>query len=81
MANDEFKRKQQEIRKDEMEQARTDAAQEVLAKKQTGSGMYKCKNCGSDKVSMTPMQTRSADEPMTEFYRCADCGKTWRICP
>ena len=30
---------------------------------------YKCRKCGSRKCSYYEMQTRSADEPMTQFLR------------
>lgn len=43
------------------------------------SGVYKCKKCGGDKTTQTEMQTRSADEPMTVFITCVDCGNSWRI--
>ena len=42
------------------------------------SGVYKCK-CGSDKTTQFEMQTRSADEPMTIFITCVECGNRWRI--
>ena len=41
-------------------------------------GMYKCKNCGGIKTRQSEMQTRSADEPMTLYVTCLNCGKTWR---
>ena len=41
-------------------------------------GGFKCDRCGSKKVTMTQRQTRSADEPMTCFYECHNCGKKWR---
>lgn len=42
------------------------------------SGMFKCKRCHKDRTRYWEMQTRSADEPMTIFIRCLNCGKEWR---
>lgn len=41
------------------------------------SGIHKCK-CGCDKVYSYELQTRSADEGMTVFLQCYECGKKWR---
>lgn len=38
----------------------------------------KCPECGHDKAYWWMQQTRSADEPSTRFYRCVECGHTWR---
>ena len=46
--------------------------------KDGGSDMFKCKRCGKSKTRYWEMQTRSADEPMTIFIRCLNCGKEWR---
>lgn len=43
-----------------------------------GSDMFTCKRCHKSKVRYWEMQTRSADEPMTIFIRCLNCGKEWR---
>lgn len=43
-----------------------------------GSDMFKCRRCGKSKTRYYEMQTRSADEPMTVFIRCLNCGKEWR---
>jgi DNA-directed RNA polymerase subunit M/transcription elongation factor TFIIS len=43
-----------------------------------GSDMFKCKRCGKSRTRYWEMQTRSADEPMTIFIRCLNCGKEWR---
>lgn len=37
----------------------------------------RCK-CGCMQAAYYQMQTRSADEPMTIFYRCIECKETWR---
>lgn len=37
-----------------------------------------CERCGHDKAVWWMLQTRSADEPTTQFYRCAGCNHTWR---
>ena len=40
--------------------------------------MYTCFKCGSKQIEWSEKQTRSADEPMTQFYKCMDCGNAWR---
>jgi DNA-directed RNA polymerase subunit M/transcription elongation factor TFIIS len=44
----------------------------------TTPGMFVCGQCKSDKTSYYQQQTRSADEPMTCFITCNNCGKRWR---
>lgn len=43
------------------------------------SGFLTCKNCRSTKVDVDQIQTRSADEPMTLFALCQDCGSRWTM--
>ncbi|KAF2674208.1 transcription elongation factor [Microthyrium microscopicum] len=38
-----------------------------------------CGKCGQKKVSYTQAQTRSADEPMTTFCECMNCGNRWKF--
>jgi transcription elongation factor S-II len=40
--------------------------------------MFKCKKCGSRSTSYYEVQTRSADEPMTQFITCLNCNKRWK---
>lgn len=37
-----------------------------------------CGKCKKRNVSYREKQTRSGDEGMTVFYKCIDCGHTWR---
>ncbi|EKE38471.1 hypothetical protein ENUP19_0311G0011 [Entamoeba nuttalli] len=39
-----------------------------------------CEKCGHNSAYFMQIQIRSADEPMTTFYKCAnfDCGYQWR---
>ena len=39
---------------------------------------FKCHGCGKRECTFYEMQTRSADEPMTIFITCLNCGKRWR---
>jgi DNA-directed RNA polymerase subunit M/transcription elongation factor TFIIS len=41
-------------------------------------GMFKCRKCKSKKTSYYQMQTRSADEPMTTYVHCIECGLKWK---
>lgn len=34
--------------------------------------------CGGTKAYFFQLQIRSADEPMTTFYKCCQCGHQWR---
>lgn len=37
-----------------------------------------CEKCGNTEAVWWMLQTRSADEPTTQFYRCTKCNHTWR---
>lgn len=37
-----------------------------------------CPKCGCKKAYYWHVQTRSADEATTSFFRCTKCGHTWR---
>lgn len=39
--------------------------------------LYKCYKCGERKCTISEMQTRSADEPMTKFVTCLVCYNTF----
>lgn len=38
---------------------------------------YKCGRCKQRKCTSYDLQTRSADEPMTTFVTCLNCGNRW----
>lgn len=38
-----------------------------------------CPKCGNDTAYVWEVQTRSGDEPATQFYRCTKCGYTTRL--
>jgi len=39
---------------------------------------FTCRKCRSKKCTYYELQTRSADEPMTLFITCIDCGTKWK---
>jgi len=39
---------------------------------------FLCKHCRKRECTYYELQTRSADEPMTIFITCLNCGKRWR---
>jgi transcription elongation factor S-II len=47
-------------------------------KPQAMTDQFKCRKCGSRSCSYYEVQTRSPDEPMTQFISCLDCGNRWK---
>ncbi|XP_077407578.1 transcription elongation factor A protein 2 isoform X2 [Vanacampus margaritifer] len=41
--------------------------------------MFVCKKCQGKDCTYTQVQTRSADEPMTTYVMCNDCGNRWKF--
>ena len=42
------------------------------------ASLFTCGRCKSIKTTSTQKQTRSADEPMTVFVYCQNCGNRWK---
>lgn len=42
------------------------------------TNLYKCSRCKNKECSLYEVQTRSADEPMTQFITCLKCNNRWR---
>ncbi|KAL2916310.1 transcription elongation factor TFIIS [Polyrhizophydium stewartii] len=69
-------------RKAEVERARQESIQDAVSAtdNQSETDMFKCGRCGARKTKYYQMQTRSADEPMTTFVTCVNCGNKWKFC-
>lgn len=58
---------------------------ELLKKQVEGSksrattDMFFCGKCKKRETTYYEQQTRSSDEPMTKFIKCANCGHEWKI--
>ena len=71
MASDDVKKQREEFVKEGI-----DAAQ--LAKVEgTKTDLLKCGKCGKKNCTYNQIQTRSADEPMTTFVLCNECGNRY----
>jgi len=46
--------------------------------KEMATDIYKCGRCKKKECSFYQLQTRSADEPMTTFVTCLNCGNRWK---
>ncbi|KAI0473612.1 transcription elongation factor [Xylariaceae sp. FL0804] len=62
----------------ELEEENMKKAQVPMAEKSI-SDTLECSGCKKKMVSYTQAQTRSADEPMTTFCECMNCGKRWKF--
>lgn len=51
---------------------------EYKQKNFAATDLYKCFKCGEKKCQVRLLQTRSADEPMTNFITCLVCGHTFK---
>jgi len=53
--------------------------QKILEGNQSrATDQFKCRRCQKKECTYYELQTRSADEPMTIFITCLNCGKEWR---
>ncbi|CAL8076137.1 unnamed protein product [Calicophoron daubneyi] len=46
----------------------------------TETDLLRCAKCKQTKCTYNQVQTRSADEPMTTFVYCNNCGHRWKFC-
>ncbi|KAK3914055.1 Transcription elongation factor S-II [Frankliniella fusca] len=74
MASNEMK----EIRNKFMKEAINDA--QLATVQGTKTDLLKCGKCKKRNCTYNQIQTRSADEPMTTFVLCNECGHRWKFC-
>jgi len=76
----------EEMASDEMKNLRNAAAKEgmdaarLAIKEGTKTDLLKCGKCLKNNCTYNQLQTRSADEPMTTFVMCNECGHRWKFC-
>lgn len=76
----------EEMASDELKREREKYTREAINDHQmsltggTNSSEIKCPACKKFNVTYNQVQTRSADEPMTTFCYCNECGKRWKFC-
>ena len=52
--------------------------QQLEGNKAMATDLFKCGRCKKRETTFYELQTRSADEPMTQFITCVNCGNHWR---
>ncbi|KAG9784239.1 transcription elongation factor, partial [Aureobasidium melanogenum] len=78
MTHEEMKSKQQ--REEEIKIAKENMNNAMVAQEEKSvSTSLECGKCHQKKVSYSQAQTRSADEPMTTFCECLNCGNRWKF--
>ncbi|KAM8864209.1 transcription elongation factor A protein 2 isoform 3-T5 [Spinachia spinachia] len=76
----------EEMASAELKQKRQDLTKESIREHQlskvggTETDMFICSKCHGKNCSYTQVQIRSADEPMTTFVLCNNCGNRWKFC-
>ena len=78
MTHEELKSKAMKKEDEAIARENMRAAQMPKEEKAINPG-FKCNKCGQRKVAYSQMQTRSADEPMTTFCECTNCGNVWKV--
>jgi len=74
MANDEIRKQRQQFVKKGINDSR------LAVVEGTKTDLLKCGKCGKRNCTYNQLQTRSADEPMTTFVICNECGNRWKFC-
>ncbi|XP_034410312.1 transcription elongation factor A protein 3 isoform X5 [Cyclopterus lumpus] len=76
----------EEMASDELKQLRNVLTQEAIREHQmaktggTSTDLLQCEKCRKRNCTYNQVQTRSADEPMTTFVLCNECGYRWKFC-
>jgi transcription elongation factor S-II len=76
----------EEMASDEMKSIRETFIKEGINDSQlatvqgTKTDLLKCNKCRQRNCTYNQIQTRSADEPMTTFVLCNNCGNRWKFC-
>lgn len=76
----------EEMASDEMKKVREKFVKECINDAQlatvqgTTTDLLKCGKCKKRNCTYNQIQTRSADEPMTTFVLCNECGNRWKFC-
>ncbi|MFX1286150.1 MAG: transcription factor S [Promethearchaeota archaeon] len=60
------------------EQEKTVIIEKPLGIETMPTANVNCEKCSNNEAVYWQLQTRSADEAETTFYRCKRCGHTWR---
>eukprot|EP00455_Lapot_gusevi_P030286 TRINITY_DN3257_c0_g1_i1.p1 TRINITY_DN3257_c0_g1~~TRINITY_DN3257_c0_g1_i1.p1 ORF type:complete len:315 (-),score=86.68 TRINITY_DN3257_c0_g1_i1:222-1112(-) len=74
LASDRMKEEMQKLAQYNLDAARSDWAKQ----KQETTDQFKCGRCGQRRCTFYQLQTRSADEPMTTFVTCENCGNKFK---
>jgi transcription elongation factor S-II len=74
MASEEMKKENERLQQENLRESMVAKAEKSI------SDQLQCGKCGKKRVSYTQAQTRSADEPMTTFCTCENCGHMWKVC-
>ncbi|KAM4873352.1 transcription elongation factor A protein 3 isoform 1-T1 [Thomomys bottae] len=76
----------EEMASDELRELRNAMTQEAIREHQmaktggTTTDLFQCSKCKKKNCTYNQVQTRSADEPMTTFVLCNECGNRWKFC-
>uniref|UniRef100_A0A3Q3WRF1 Transcription elongation factor n=1 Tax=Mola mola TaxID=94237 RepID=A0A3Q3WRF1_MOLML len=76
----------EEMASNELKQLRNTLTQEAIREHQmaktggTTTDLLQCGKCKKKNCTYNQVQTRSADEPMTTFVLCNECGNRWKFC-
>lgn len=62
-----------------LEEKRIKDENKFLPKIEASTDDFTCFKCKSKKCTFYQLQTRSADEPMTTFVTCLECGNRWKF--
>lgn len=75
LANEELKKTREKVQ----EKMTRDAMPYNMTAASASTAEFKCGKCKQRKCTYYQMQTRSADEPLTTFVQCVNCGNRWRF--